>query len=313
MTRRLLYLGPPDTVEWVRQHLPAFEVSSAHDDASVERVFSNCHAVLDASMKVRFPAERLARAEQLRLFVTATTGADHVDVAALEGRGIPLLTLRGQRDLLRNLTPAAEHSWLLLMACARQLLAATRAVLDGEWDRNQFPGIMLRGKTLGIVGCGRIGEWMSRYATAFGMHCLGCDPHLQHVPDTIRPCGLQALLSESDFVTVHVPLNDETRGMFDVRAFQAMKPGVVFVNTSRGDITDEAALLQALQEGRVAAAGIDVLVGEPDIRQHPLLAYARAHPHLIITPHIGGYSPDALREVLTFSCRRIGDFFAAQT
>src|SRR5207302_1515754 len=104
--------------------------------------------ILDAYMKVRFPKERLTMAPNLKLVVTATTGADHIDADHLASRKIPLLTLRGQQQVLRNITPAAEHSWLLLMACARQLRAAVREVDNGQWDRNKFPGLMLRGKTI---------------------------------------------------------------------------------------------------------------------------------------------------------------------
>jgi phosphoglycerate dehydrogenase-like enzyme len=304
-TPRVLYLGPEETVAHVREELAGFEVVHALTPEAVDEAIGECGAVLDAYMKVRFPAERIARAGNLRVFVTATTGADHVDSAALEERGIPLLTLRGQRDVLRSLTPAAEHSWLLLMACARGLRAAVAQVLEGGWDRNLHPGIMLRGRTLGLVGCGRIGQWMATYARAFGMRVVGFDPYLDAWPDHIERRELDELLPESDFVSVHVPLTEETRGLLGSREFALMRPGVVVVNTSRGDILDEEALLAGLRDGRVGAAGLDVLTGEPEVEGHPLVEFARSYPQLVITPHIGGYSPDALRQVLSFSCGRI--------
>ncbi len=265
--------------------------------------------MLDAYMRVRFPADRLAAAPNLKLFVTATTGADHIDAACLESRGIPLLTLKGQREVLKNITPAAEHSWLLLMACARRLLPAAASVRAGQWDRNQFPGIMLRGKVLGLVGCGRIGQWMARYAAAFGLTCLGYDPFLEEWPETIQKASLEETLAAADFIGVHVPLAEQTRGLLGAAQLAAVKPGAILINTSRGEIVDEDALLQALQEGRLAAAGLDVLAGEPDVADHPLRHYARAHDNLLITPHIGGFSPDALRFVLAFSCGRLRDHF----
>jgi phosphoglycerate dehydrogenase-like enzyme len=308
--RRVLYLGPQDAAAHVQRELEGYEVAWAVDDAEVERLLPGCDAVLDAYMRIRFPAERLAAAERLRLFTTATTGADHVDADALERRGIPLLTLRGQREVLRNITPAAEHSWLLLMACARGLRAAVDEASTGGWDRNNHPGIMLRGRTLGLVGCGRIGEWMSRYATAFGMRVIGFDPHLEQFPATIEAAPLDRVLREADFVSVHVPLLPETRLLLGEAEIASMKPGVVVVNTSRGEIIDEAALLRALERGHVHAAGLDVLTGEPETAHHPLVEYARTHPNLVITPHIGGFSPDALAFVLSFTCGRIRDFFA---
>jgi D-3-phosphoglycerate dehydrogenase len=275
----------------------------------VERALPTGEVILDASMHIRFPAERLQRAPNLKLFVTATTGSDHIDAVALAQAGIPLLTLKGQREVLRNITAAAEHSWLLLLACARHLRPALNDVLAGVWDRQRYPGILLRGKTLGIIGCGRIGEWMSRYATAFGMKCLGYDPYISPWPETIENSSLEVVLSQSDFITVHVPLNDETRGLLGSREFSLVKSGAVLINTSRGEIVEESALSAALQAGRLAAAGLDVLQGEPEIAQNRLIEYARNHANLIITPHIGGYSPDAVRYVLSFSCERIVDFF----
>jgi D-3-phosphoglycerate dehydrogenase len=307
---KVLYLGPSDTLEHVCSSLPEdFNVQLVLDEVSVDRELVHAVAVLDASMKIRFTAERLAQAMQLKLFVTATTGADHVDAGALTQRGVPLLTLQGQRQVLRNITPAAEHSWLLLLACCRRLRPAIQHVLRGEWDRNQFSGVMLRGKVLGIIGCGRIGGWMSRYAKAFGMRCLGYDPYVACWPEGIERVDLDSLLGRSDFITIHVPLNENTRRLLGPTAFQLVKHGAILINTSRGEVVDEMALLSALHDGRVAAAGLDVLFGEPEIAQHPLVEYAREHDNLIITPHIGGFSTDALRYVLSFSCQRIVEFF----
>jgi len=232
-----------------------------------------------------------------------------VDAAVLAERGIPLLTLRGQRQVLQNLTPAAEHSWLLLMACARRLRAAIQDVVAGEWDRNKYPGIMLRGRILGIIGCGRIGQWMSRYATAFGMRCLGFDPFVDPWPENIERRDLASLLAGADFITLHVPLEEGTQQLLKAKEFQMIRPGAIFVNTSRGAVIDESALLTALLEGRIAAAGLDVLAAEPDVKDDPLIEYAKTHDNLLITPHIGGFSPDAVRHVLSFSCQRIAEFF----
>jgi D-3-phosphoglycerate dehydrogenase len=244
-------------------------------------------------------------APSLRVVATATTGADHIDAAALAARGIPLLTLQGQTAVLRELTPAAEHSWLLLMACARRLRAATEHVLAAGWERTEFPGLMLRGRTLGLIGCGRIGQWMARYAAAFGLNVLGYDPHLRDWPPTIQSSPLLELLAASDFVSLHVPMTPQTTGLVTRAHFEAMKPGAIFVNTSRGGLVDEGALLDALRSGHLAGAGLDVLQGEPDVRDHPLRRYAEGHPNLVITPHIGGFSPDAVATVVAFSARRI--------
>jgi D-3-phosphoglycerate dehydrogenase len=293
-------LGAQFVVRWVPPEPDA--VAKALRDAAI---------FLDASMRVRVTAEMVDDAPDLELVVTATTGADHIDGAALARRGIPLLTLKGQHEVLNGLTPAAEHSWLLLLACARSLPAARAHVIDGGWDRTLFPGVMLRGRALGIIGCGRIGQWMARYGHAFGMVCRGYDPYLTEWPENLKRTGLPELLAVSDFVTLHVHLTDATRGLLRRDHFETMKPGAVFVNTSRGELIDEAALLDVLRSGRLRGAGLDVLTGEPDIADHPLRRYAAEHGNLILTPHIGGYSPDALVSVLRFSAGRILRHFGA--
>lgn len=313
-TRRpvVVYSGPRDLARVPRETLgDRFVVRwvPAEEDA-VAKALRDAAVFLDASMRVRITADMVDDAPDLRLVVTATTGADHIDAAALARRRVPLLTLKGQTEVLNGLTPAAEHSWLLLLACARSLPAARAHVVDGGWDRSQFPGIMLRGRTLGIIGCGRIGQWMARYGQAFGMVCRGHDPYLKAWPEYLISTELPELLAVSDFVTLHVHLTDSTRGLLRREHFEAMKPGAVFVNTSRGELIDEAALLDALRAGRLRAAGLDVLTGEPDIAEHPLRRYAAEHANLVITPHIGGYSPDALATVLRFSAERIGAHFA---
>lgn len=307
MAKRILYLGPPDTLDLVRHELEGMDVVSALDEQTTDRLLPSCHAILDAYMNVPFTAERLAKAPDLMLIVTATTGSDHIDGAAAGGRGIPVLTLRGQTEVLGRLSPAAEHSWLLLMASARRLRGATEHVLDGSWDRNLFPGTMLRGTTLGLIGCGRIGTMMSRYAKAFEMRCVGNDPHVEEWPDTVEPARLDEVLATADFVSVHVHLTEETRGLLGATELGSMKKGAVLVNTSRGAVVDETALLDALRSGHLGAAGLDVLAGEPETTRDPLVEYAREHDNLLITPHIAGFSPGALATVLEFSCGRLKD------
>jgi len=303
----LLYSGPEDAAAVLQAAVKGRMTirTVLPERAPFRAAIADAVAVLDASMKVPIDAEMIAAAPGLRVVATATTGADHIDAAALAGRGIPLLTLQGQTEILRGLTPAAEHSWLLLMACARQLRAATDHVLGGGWERTRFPGVMLRGRILGLVGCGRIGQWMALYARAFGMKVLGSDPYLSAWPATIENVPLAHLLASADFISVHVPLTPETRRMLGRDELARAKPGAILVNTSRGGVLDEAALLDALESGRLAAAGLDVLDGEPDVGDHPLRRYAETHANLVITPHIAGFSPDAVREVVAFTATRI--------
>ncbi len=305
----VIYLGPSHALRSAQDILePRWPVVAPLPTAeSVAASIGDAVGVLDASMRVRLDRALFDRAPGLCVVSTATTGADHIDSRALADRGIPLFTLATEKGLLHNLTAAAEHSWLLLMACARRLRGATSHVLNGQWRREEFPGIMLRGKTIGLVGCGRIGSWMARYARAFDMEVVGYDPYLNAWPKEIRRINLNQLLACTDFISIHVPLNEQTRGLLGEQEFALLKPGTVLVNTSRGSITDERALLAALHEGRVGAAGLDVLDGEPSVEGHPLLDYARTHDNLILTPHIGGFCPEAVDIVVAHAARRIAD------
>jgi phosphoglycerate dehydrogenase-like enzyme len=302
----IIYLGPVDALTTARRILePSFEVIAPETTReAVATQLIDAVAVVDASMKVKFDRGMLYGARQLKVISTATTGADHIDAKAAVDLGIVLLTLAGEKEILHNLTPAAELSWALLMACARRLRGAVRHVLEGQWSREEFPGIMLKGKVLGIIGCGRIGCWMARYAHAFGMEVIGYDPYVAE-PQHIDKVDLDSLLSMADFISIHVPLNEHTRGMIGLREFARMKPDAIFINTSRGAITDESALLHSLLEGKLAAAGLDVLEGEPKISDHPLVQYARTHDNLILTPHMGGFSPDAVKTVVAHASKRV--------
>ncbi|REK63609.1 MAG: hydroxyacid dehydrogenase [Cohnella sp.] len=305
--KRLVYSGPSHSVRIVEEALKGrFDIRAAEDRAeSLLPEIERCAVFLDASMKVRLTAETIMNAKRLELVATATTGANHIDREALRRRGIPLLTLQGQTEFLRGLTPAAEHSWLLLMACARRLRGAVADTMRGSWDRQRFPGVMLRGKTLGIIGMGRIGTWMAKYADAFGMKVVGYDPYAGDFPPWAERADLDRLLAGSDFVSVHVHVTEETKGLLGADNIGKMKPGAVLVNTSRGEVIDEEALLHALRSGRIAAAGLDVLADEPDVRRSGLWQYARQSDRVIITPHIGGYCPEAVDRAVAFACGRI--------
>ena len=311
MTIKVVYTGPLEAKAWIneaRDDRVSVRLGQAETD-QVASGFQQADVFLDASMKVPLTGAMIDAAKSLQLLITATTGADHIDAQALEARGIPLKTLRGQGEFLRNITPAAELTWLLLMACARRLRGAIHHVQDGGWDRQQFPGMMLHGRTLGVIGCGRIGTWVSRYSQAFGMQAIGFDPLLEQFPETIEQRTLEQVFSGADFVALTVTFSEATEGLVTAAELQRMKDGAVLINTSRGAIVREQDLLDGLKQGKPAFYGTDVLEGEPDIEQSPVWQYARDHDNVVITPHIGGFSPDALQRVLCFTAERIVAFF----
>jgi len=240
---------------------------------------------------LRVHADDIPERPRCRWIVSATTGTDHLDLGALAHAGVEVLCLREERAFLETIGVTAELTLGLIIALARRLPAAVASVVGhGRWDRDSFRGVELYGKTAGIVGLGRLGRKMANYLGTLGMEIVAWDPYISAVPGGVRMAdSLEHLLAASHVVTVHVPLNDETRGMFDTRCFGTMRPGAFFINTSRGALVDEAALLDALARGHLGGAGLDVLCGEPAIdRNHPLVRYAAEHDNLVITPHIGG-------------------------
>ncbi len=311
--RILLFSGPAHSATIVTKLMSdQFEVRSVEPVAdSLLPVFRHCTVFLDASMKVPISVGDIVEAASLQLVVTATTGATHIDARALAQRGVPLLTLKGEKQVLQALTPAAELSWSLVMACARRLRPAIAHVDAGRWDRIEFPGLMLKGRVIGIIGMGRIGGWMARYAAAFGMEVVYFDPFVKQVPENTRAVSLEELVSIADVVSLHVHATDENKNLLNRELIAKFKSGAIFINTSRGELTDEQALVEALQSGRLGAVGVDVLSGEPDIIHNPLWHYAQENDQVVITPHIGGFCPDAVDHVVTFSCNRILEYFHA--
>lgn len=303
----VIYLGSTEGFEAANEILSPFaEVRHVRAEAEqVTRALTQADALLDASMKVRITDDMVRSALQLKLISCATTGSDHIARSVANERKIAVRTLKEDPELLSNITPAAELSWALLLACARKLKGAFQHVEQGRWVRESFPGVMLNGRILGLIGCGRIGGWMARYAQAFGMAVLAYDPYQDKLPEGVERRSLEQLVSESDFVSIHVHLTEQTKGMVSRDLIKKFKRESIFINSARGALVDESALLEALSTGQISAAGVDVLDGEPDTADHPLVEYARTHDNLLITPHCGGFSPDAVRLVCAQAARKI--------
>ncbi len=300
---KIIYTGPQNQLAAARLAAgDGIDVAwVAAEPAAIASALHDADGVIDASMRVKISSEMIAAAPKLKVISCATTGADHIEVGT-DGR-VAVFTLREAPELLAGLTPAAELSWALVLACARNLPAANAHVRSGHWVREDFPGLMLNGRRLGIIGCGRIGGWMLRYGEAFGMNRVGYDPHIDP-PTGVAKASLNELFETCDVISLHVHLSDTTRGMITEDHFNRVKQGAVFINTSRGALIDENALLRALESGRLGAAGLDVLDGEPEIIDHPLRRYGETHDNLLITPHCGGFSPDAVAKVVAHAARR---------
>jgi glyoxylate reductase len=223
----------------------------------------------------------LGEAHRLRVVSAMSTGIDHIDSGAAERAGVDVLRLPG------SVTEAAtaELTWALVLAAARGILPAVGDLRAGRWagfDPWQWTGLQLDGATLGIVGFGAIGRRVARYAAAFGMETYCATRTVPEHPE-VRFVELAELAPRCDVVTLHVPLTPATRGLIDAAFLERVRPGTVLINTSRGGVVDERAVLDALDSGRLAAAGLDVYAREPASPDGPLVR----HPRVLALPHIG--------------------------
>jgi D-3-phosphoglycerate dehydrogenase len=267
-----------------------------------------------ASLQVRADRPVLERAGQLRVIATSSTGTDHLDLVAAAERHITILSLKNDTEFLDGITATAELAWGLLLAVVRRLPWATAAAFRGDWARDRFRGRQLSGKTLGILGYGRLGRMVAEYGKAFRMKVLACDVRPVRPADGVTMVDFETLLRQSDVLSVHIHLTEETRGLLDERALARMKPGAVLINTSRGAVVNEAALLAALESGQLAGAGVDVICGEWDanLASHPLIRYANAHENLVISPHIGGVTYESQHLAMEHTVAKLLKFLEEQ-
>ncbi|WP_329553781.1 hydroxyacid dehydrogenase [Streptomyces sp. NBC_00696] len=231
----------------------------------------------------RVDAEALDRAPRLRIVGRAGVGLDNVDTVTAAERGIAVVNAPDS-----NTVSVAELTVGLILASVRHITAAARSLEAGEWRRADFTGLELAGRTAGIVGYGRVGRQVARRLAAFDMRILVHDPYTDTVGDDVRLTGLDELLATSDVVTLHLPKTPGTTGLIGARELSLMRSTAYLVNTARGGIVDEAALVEALREGRPAGAALDVFATEPP-GASPLLAL----PNVVGIPHLGASTPDA--------------------
>ena len=236
--------------------------------------------------QTKVTAEALAATKRLKVIARAGVGVDNVDVEAATRRGIVVCNSPGG-----NTMAATEHTWALLLALSRNLPQADASLKKGEWKRSQFTGVELYGKTLGVVGLGKIGSEVAKRGLAFGMRVLAHDPFIsqEHAHRLgVSLAELPEILAQSDFVTLHLPLNRNTQNLINAAALASCKPGMRLINCSRGGVVDEAALAEALRAGKLAGAACDVFAKEPP-EGSPLLGA----PNIILTPHLGASTQEA--------------------
>jgi D-3-phosphoglycerate dehydrogenase / 2-oxoglutarate reductase len=270
--------------------------------------------VLWVRLRHRIDASLLDRAPRLRMVATPTTGLTHIDLDAVERRGIELVSLRGETAFLNNVRATAEHTIGLILALLRQIPASAEDVRRGNWNRDLFQGSEIFRQTVGVVGYGRLGRIVARYLRALDARVLAADPNvgLDGLEPGVELVPLTSLLRSARIVTVHVNLHESTQHLIGRREFGMMREGCWFVNTSRGEVVDEAALIAALESGRLRGAALDVISGE-HVAGSRVVEYARSHSNLLITPHTGGCTRESMEKTEIFLADKVAARLAAES
>lgn len=279
-----------------------FDVVELNDPRDDSPAIVGDAVVLTAPLGFPVTAERMEASPKLRAIISNTTGVPHIDMAAAAARHISVCALHDEQAFLGRITPTAEHTIGLMLAAWRRIPGAHAAVLGAQWDRTQWgaPRMFSR-MCLGIVGFGRLGSKVARIAKAMDMDVVYYDPH---VPGGMK--SLEMLAARSDILSLHAPAIPQTKNLVSRSVLNALPWGSMVVNTARGELLDLDALLDLLEDGHIAAAGLDVLDGEYDPKcsesfpASRVLAYARTHDNLVLTPHIGGSTVDAWSETQCF-------------
>ncbi len=263
-----------------------------HDGVVVRSAIKITAADLDAAMALP--------GANLKAIARAGVGVDNIDLDAATKYGIAVMNSAAASTIT-----TAEHAFALMAALARNIAPAAATLSAGGWDRNKFTGAQLHGRTLGVVGMGRIGQTMAQRAIAFGMNVIGFDPYVtadSMLDGKVRMLrSFDDLISQVDVVSFHVPMTEQTEGMLGREQFAKARPGLLVINAARGGIVDEAALIEALDSGHCAGAAIDVFTTEPPPADHAL----RKHPKVLCTPHLGASTEEAQEAVSIDACKAL--------
>lgn len=291
---------PPAALELLRQEQWVVDEQDGVPRPRLREAVADADALIVRSA-TRVDGALIAAAPRLRAIARAGTGVDNVDLDAASARGIVVFNTPGA-----NSVSVAEHTCALMLALARNVPQADASLKAGRWEKAALMGIELRGKTLGLVGLGRVGQEVAVRARAFEMHLLAHDPFIAaHVAEElgVELVPLDDLCARADFISLHAPSTPATRRLFDAARFGRIKPGARLINTARGDLVDEAALVAALASGRLAGAALDVFEEEPP-HDHRLLSL----PQVIVTPHIAASTTEAQQLVGLETARCLRDF-----
>jgi len=299
----LLFIGRLDFYEEIRKKAPkTWKVT--HKD-SIKNFLNSpleVNVILDASIREVIDLN-LKEFSTVKYIACASTGTNHIKLNQNNLYDQNIFSLRDIPDFLSGLTSAAEFTFGILIAMAKQIIPAANSTKSEIWDRTKFPGAILKGKKLGLIGFGRIGQTMGSFAKGFNMEVAFYDPYIDNKPKKVLEYkSVESLVENSDFISVHIPYSPATHStpFITSKIFSSFKPGSYFINTSRGEVIDETGLIAAMESGRIVGAALDVLVGEPEIANNVVYKYAKSSgANIIFTPHIAGYSIENLKSATT--------------
>ncbi|MEK9183609.1 MAG: NAD(P)-dependent oxidoreductase, partial [Patescibacteria group bacterium] len=271
--------------------------------------------VLVVKLNFKITKTVINKASHLKLIATSTTGLNHIDVDYAQKKGISVLSLRGHADFLQNIYSTAEHTLALILALIRKIPWSFQSIKEGRWQRELYYGREIYGKTLGILGYGRLGKIVSLYGQNLGLKVIAHDPYVakeEFIKNKVRRVSFKDLFKQADILSVHVLLTPDTNELVKEKDLRLMKPTSFFINTARGEIIEESALVKALKKEWIAGAAIDVMTNEnPDgshLKNNALVKYAKTHDNLLITSHIGGATFEAMQKTEEFMAQKIKEY-----
>ena len=287
--------------------LEGYEVIYAGKTPTEDDLVALCRAHDPVAIIVRYgkvgPAVMDA-APALKVISKHGSGTDTIDKAAAQARGIEVVAAVGA-----NAAAVAEQALALLLACAKSVVALDARMHAGHWDKATHKSLELGGRTIGLIGLGAIGLRFARMADALGMRVLGFDPYANNLPAYVQAVDLATIWTESDAISLHCPLTDDNRGLLNAEMLARCKRGVIVINTARGGLIEEAALLAAVRSGQVAMAGLDSFAVEPMTPGHPF----QGEKNIVLSPHIGGVTSDAYVNMGVGAAKNLLQVLARQT
>ncbi|WP_343633503.1 hydroxyacid dehydrogenase [Roseateles sp.] len=287
MSKPVILITGADLAPQALRLLGDYEVVFAGKTPTEDGIVALCRQHDPVAVIVRYSkvgAAAMDAAPSLKVISKHGSGTDTIDKVAASARGIQVVAAAGA-----NAAAVAEQSLALMLACAKSVVTLDGRMRQGQWDKATHKSLELEGRTVGLVGLGAIGLRFARMTHAMGMRVIGFDPFAKDLPAHIERVELEAIWTEADVISLHCPLTAENAGMVNAQTLARCRPGVILINTARGGLIDEPALLAAVRDGRVAGAGLDSFSVEPIPADHDFLS----EPRILLSPHIGGVTADA--------------------